>query len=1190
MLEPVLPEIKTFRFPLDAAKGHAQARGGCTALRKQNTYGYPGPERGREAVARATATGAGKARAARGGGPRRQRGAADPPGPADARAKAGAEVPAAAPIPALTPAAAVTPSPFSLRDQEVERALRMGEQSGLLEDLFGQPGLDELRRLAREAEAGQVRGAGDRVLILPGIMGSKLGYVGPLVFDDAVWADPADIALGRLSELRLNGGSSKIQALGVMLFAYLALKLRLRARGHAAEFFPFDWRLSLDELGRRLGAELGRDGRRTHLVCHSMGGLVARAMLGPGAAPANLGRLITVGTPHNGSYSPVQAFRGVHSIVRKVAVLDLLHDQADLADIFGTFPGLLQMIPSPRLRPLDLFDPAAWPAHGPKPGDRMLAAARTAQVALPSLDAVNLPAAGGLDGPRVVLIVGTGSETVVGVRRQATGTGGDEFVYDLSNDGDGTVPLDLAVVPGLRTYATSAGHGGMPNDSLVAQAVDNIIATGETAVLPRLDVATAAQRRAAPLRSVTDAELSAMGPRTGAVRGGLGVREQRELLAEVAAPPAPRGTLLPAAAGFAVPSGALPAGVAALPVGAAQGPGRVTDAAAGLSRGLVVGRRRQQRVEVTLAHGSITDADADAYVVGIFRSVAPAGAAAAVDAALAKHQGATGPLADLIARRMVSGGVGEITALPVNRSRRVRADAILLAGLGNIGEYTEGVLEAVGESIMRTALLSRLEEIAVVPIGASAGTASGVAVTYLVTGFLKALRSYDGGRLRGFTFCETDAERYGEIRDTFYQLLRTTLFDDVEVTLTEVDLPPPPVARRSAVPPLRGPEPVYLLVQQELDASGAANVVGTVLTAGGKASIIKLAQRLDAQRLQNLLAKVRDGSAAIGDVAQFGAELSKLVLHPDLLTLLARETAPPAGASRAGAPLVVVHDASMSRVPWEVLHLDGGAAPALLGGLSHRYNGGVLSVAKWMENRTQGAELSILLVVDPTENLEGARREGDRIQKLVNERLPRARLRGMRGPEARRSELLKCFASGEYDVVHYAGHAFFDPVDRARSGILCYGNEVLSGADLAALSRLPSLVVFNACESARVRRLLTDQDAVVTDKVQEPVRGTVGFAEAFLAGGIANYIGTYWPVGDDSASKFAETFYGALLAARPVGDALLAARRAVSELAAGAADWADYVFYGNPGFVLTAPAVSAAPPLAGGGAETPAAG
>jgi CHAT domain-containing protein len=261
----------------------------------------------------------------------------------------------------------------------------------------------------------------------------------------------------------------------------------------------------------------------------------------------------------------------------------------------------------------------------------------------------------------------------------------------------------------------------------------------------------------------------------------------------------------------------------------------------------------------------------------------------------------------------------------------------------------------------------------------------------------------------------------------------------------------------------------------------------------------------------------------------------------------------------------------MSRIPWETLHLGNGAAPALGGGLSHRYDGGVLSVAKWAEERAQDPDLNVLLVVDPTENLEGAREEGDRIEKLLRERLPSARLRELRGPQARRKELLDCFASGRFDVVHYAGHAFFDPSNRGRSGILCYGGEVLSGNDLASLSRLPALVIFNACESARVRRMLGAEDnQVVEKKVDDPVRGTVSFAESFLAGGVANYIGTYWPVGDAAAKTFAETFYGALLTGAPISGALLEARRAVSRLNSGAADWSDYVFYGDPAFRLKA--------------------
>ncbi|HYZ63283.1 MAG TPA: CHAT domain-containing protein, partial [Acetobacteraceae bacterium] len=685
--------------------------------------------------------------------------------------------------------------------------------------------------------------------------------------------------------------------------------------------------------------------------------------------------------------------------------------------------------------------------------------------------------------------------------------------------------------------------------------------TGATKLLPELDSLPPVQRRGALQRSVTDSQLSQLGG-AGGMRG-MSVREQRLLLAAFAAPL----------------DGAAPGAPAPPPTLA----GTDLRAAPGLNRGLVVGRRRQFRLEVTLAHGSITEASADAYVLGVFSGVAPAGAAAAVDAALAEQPGGRGPLAELISRRMISGGVGEITALPINRNRRVRADSILLAGLGNIAEYREGpVLETVGESVMRIALMSRLDDFAIVPIGASAGSTSSLSVGQLIRGFMKPLRGLDGARLRGFTICELDDQRYQEIRQTFYQLLREPLFDDVEITLTELDLPVP--VTRAGPPAAAGaPEPVYLFVQQAADAAGRATAVGTMLTAGGKAAIIKLAQPIDDAVLDALLAQVVHGSAGIGDMKAFGTQLMRAVLHPDLLAVLARETAP-TGPGPA-PPLVVVHDAPMSRIPWEAMQLPGRetSPPALAGGLSHRYVGGVLSVAKWMEERQQSADLSILLVVNPTQDLPGAEREGDRIKAIVNEKLPRARLRELRGADARRSDLLDCFSTGEFDVVHYAGHAYFDPANRGRSGILCYNREVLSGADLAALSRLPALVVFNACESARVRRFTGD--GVPTDgeeKVQEPVRGTSSFAESFLSGGIANYIGTYWEVQDASALTFGETLYARLLAGLPLGQALLDARNAVAKLQQGADDWADYVFYGDPRFVLKAGPGSPSLPAAGG--------
>ncbi len=204
-------------------------------------------------------------------------------------------------------------------------------------------------------------------------MGSTLG-----TRDDEIWLDFLDIALGRLSDLTLApGGNPDIEPRGVLLTTYLKLKYRLRIGGYNADFWPFDWRMSVASAGKRLAGAIDAEPSEVHLVAHSMGGLVARACLSH--KPAKLGRIITLGTPHYGSFSPLQAFRGAHSIVRKLAFLDIHHDQNGLAAIFATFQGLSEMFPMPGKVPLDLFDLSTWPAGGPRPEQPLLNRARDVQ-------------------------------------------------------------------------------------------------------------------------------------------------------------------------------------------------------------------------------------------------------------------------------------------------------------------------------------------------------------------------------------------------------------------------------------------------------------------------------------------------------------------------------------------------------------------------------------------------------------------------------------------------------------------------------------------------------------------------------------------------------------------------------------------------------------------------------------------
>jgi len=78
--------------------------------------------------------------------------------------------------------------------------------------------------------------------------------------------------------------------------------------------------------------------------------------------------------------------------------------------------------------------------------------------------------------------------------------------------------------------------------------------------------------------------------------------------------------------------------------------------------------------------------------------------------------------------------------------------------------------------------------------------------------------------------------------------------------------------------------------------------------------------------------------------------------------------------------------------------------------------------------------------------------------------------------------------------------------------------------------------------------------------------GHVSLAEGFLLNGIANFIGTYWPVNDMTASRFATTFYTGLLGGKPLSLAMREARQAAKSVSPR--DWANYLHFGDPLYVL----------------------
>ncbi|MGW7410681.1 CHAT domain-containing protein [Streptomyces sp. NPDC054833] len=126
--------------------------------------------------------------------------------------------------------------------------------------------------------------------------------------------------------------------------------------------------------------------------------------------------------------------------------------------------------------------------------------------------------------------------------------------------------------------------------------------------------------------------------------------------------------------------------------------------------------------------------------------------------------------------------------------------------------------------------------------------------------------------------------------------------------------------------------------------------------------------------------------------------------------------------------------------------------------------------------------------------------------------------------------------SGAGSCVQMADGAF-DPIDLA------------AAAQLRSLRPYSPLVFFNACRSAGEI---------------DWFGSSLGWAPQFLQAGAGAFVGTLWPVRSQSALMFADAFYHQLIVAKePLGQASLAARRAISDQD-GDPSWLAYAVYGSP--------------------------
>jgi CHAT domain-containing protein len=148
-------------------------------------------------------------------------------------------------------------------------------------------------------------------------------------------------------------------------------------------------------------------------------------------------------------------------------------------------------------------------------------------------------------------------------------------------------------------------------------------------------------------------------------------------------------------------------------------------------------------------------------------------------------------------------------------------------------------------------------------------------------------------------------------------------------------------------------------------------------------------------------------------------------------------------------------------------------------------------------------------------------------------------------PPATYRELCKAITSGDYHVIHFAGHAEYHSRDPAQSKLILDDGDSLSAEEIEQM--------LHGCKTTANER-----------KELNSIAPAEGLAAAFIYGGALGCIGNTWSVHDKHAADFAASFYEHFIAGHTLGKAMLLARQAMS--GQNRLTWAGFVLFGNPLF------------------------
>ncbi|KJD31412.1 hypothetical protein PK35_14990 [Tamlana nanhaiensis] len=337
----------------------------------------------------------------------------------------------------------------------------------------------------------------DVVIVIPGIMGSSLSQN-----NEHQWVNMKKIFDGGIVDnLKIN--KPKVKANGVIKDFYNDFAEHLQNE-YDVITFEFDWRKSLTEAAKNLKKELEEvlktKNIKTHIVAHSMGGLVVRQLIMDfpevwGNFKLNtFNKFVMLGTPWLGSYLIMEVLTGHSRRVKQLAAIDIKNDRADLLKIFWKYPGVFELLPIEESENRPFWDPKFWKnlnditdlKHMPNPDDfkeelAHFKAYREKIIAFTN----NLQPK---DLNNVYYVCGLAKETVFDYKfKNRFLSKNKKLVYEATSHGDGSVTWETGIPKQLlnsqKIFYSHTSHGDLANETYIFKGVSEILNTGSTNLL-----------------------------------------------------------------------------------------------------------------------------------------------------------------------------------------------------------------------------------------------------------------------------------------------------------------------------------------------------------------------------------------------------------------------------------------------------------------------------------------------------------------------------------------------------------------------------------------------------------------------------------------------------------------------------------------------------------------------------------